>query len=89
MLPALRGRALAHGRDRHGSPVRSARACAALSGWAGMNTHAIRPRLSVAANVLDRRFAPDAPNRVWTGDITYIATAGLAVSGSRDRSVQP
>jgi len=43
----------------------------------------------VAANVLDRRFAPDAPNRVWTGDITYIATAGLAVSGSRDRSVQP
>ena len=34
-----------------------------------------RHSLPVAANVLDRRFAPDAPNRVWTGDITYIATA--------------
>ena len=44
MLPALWGRALAHGRDRHGSPVRSARAGAALSGWADMNTHAVRPR---------------------------------------------
>ncbi len=31
--------------------------------------------LPVAANVLDRRFAPDAPNRVWTAAITYIATA--------------
>jgi len=31
--------------------------------------------LPVAANVLDRHFMPDAPNRVWTGDITYIATA--------------
>ena len=40
MLPALWNRALAHGRDRHGSPVRSARACTALSGWAAMNTHA-------------------------------------------------
>ena len=40
MLPALQGRALAHGRDRHGSPVRSARTGAALSGWAAMNTHA-------------------------------------------------
>ncbi|MCC4114749.1 IS3 family transposase [Aromatoleum toluclasticum] len=34
-----------------------------------------RHSLPVAANVLDRHFAPDAPNRVWTGDITYIATA--------------
>ncbi len=40
MLPALWNRALAHGRDRHGSPVRSARTGAALSGWAAMNTHA-------------------------------------------------
>lgn len=29
----------------------------------------------MAENVLERQFAPDAPNRVWTGDITYIATA--------------
>lgn len=34
-----------------------------------------RHSLPVAANVLDRHFAPDAPNRVWTGDITSIATA--------------
>ena len=29
---------------------------------------------AVAANVLDRRFEPGAPDRVWVGDITYIAT---------------
>lgn len=34
-----------------------------------------RHNLPVAANVLGRDFTPDAPNRVWTGDITYIATA--------------
>ncbi len=34
-----------------------------------------RHNLPVAANVLDRDFTADAPNRVWTGDITYIATA--------------
>ena len=34
-----------------------------------------RHSLPVAPNVLDRHFAPEAPNRVWTGDITYIATA--------------
>jgi len=32
-------------------------------------------RLPVADNVLDRQFVPNAPNGVWTGDITYIATA--------------
>lgn len=32
-------------------------------------------RLPVAENILDRQFAPEAPNRIWTGDITYIATA--------------
>jgi transposase InsO family protein len=31
------------------------------------------PRLPMS--VLDRPFAANAPNRVWTGDITYIATA--------------
>lgn len=31
--------------------------------------------LPVSANVLDRHFSPEAPNQVWTGDITYIATA--------------
>ena len=28
----------------------------------------------VAENVVDRRFEPEAPNRVWTADITYIPT---------------
>lgn len=28
----------------------------------------------VAENVVDRRFDPEAPNRVWTADITYIPT---------------
>jgi putative transposase len=30
--------------------------------------------LPIAPNVLDRRFHADAPNRVWVGDVTYIAT---------------
>lgn len=29
----------------------------------------------MTANVLDRQFSPEAPNRVWVGDIAYIATA--------------
>jgi putative transposase len=28
----------------------------------------------VAGNVLDRQFEPEAPNRAWAADITYIAT---------------
>jgi putative transposase len=31
--------------------------------------------LPIAPNLLDRQFLPEAPNRVWTGDITYIATS--------------
>jgi putative transposase len=31
-------------------------------------------KLSVAANALDRQFAPTAPNRLWAGDITYVWT---------------
>lgn len=30
--------------------------------------------MPVAPNLLERDFTPAAPNRVWTGDITYIAT---------------
>ena len=30
--------------------------------------------LPIAANLLQRDFTAAAPNQVWTGDITYIAT---------------
>ena len=54
-----------------------------------MREHAIRARhkrrfkattdsrhsMPVAPNLLARNFMPDAPNRVWTGDITYIHTS--------------
>uniref|UniRef100_A5WC01 Integrase, catalytic region n=1 Tax=Psychrobacter sp. (strain PRwf-1) TaxID=349106 RepID=A5WC01_PSYWF len=30
----------------------------------------------VHGNVLDRQFAPTAPNQVWTGDVTYIRIKG-------------
>jgi putative transposase len=30
--------------------------------------------MPVADNLLQRNFTPEAPNRVWTGDITYITT---------------
>lgn len=30
--------------------------------------------LPIAENVLAREFSPEAPNRVWSGDITYIST---------------
>ncbi|MEY8174910.1 IS3 family transposase [Burkholderia multivorans] len=41
--------------------------------------YGIKPRyrggpVGVAANVLNRDFAPDAPNKVWVTDITYIRT---------------
>jgi len=40
----------------------------------------------VAENILNRKFRPTAPNRVWAGDITYVATnEGLALSGNRFR----
>jgi transposase InsO family protein len=34
-----------------------------------------RHSMPVAENLLARNFTPEAPNKVWTGDITYIATS--------------
>ena len=39
-----------------------------------MHTTDSRHALPVAANVLARQFNPQAPNRAWVGDITYIRT---------------
>lgn len=33
-----------------------------------------RHNLPVAPDLVQRRFNPDAPNQLWSGDITYIAT---------------
>jgi putative transposase len=33
-----------------------------------------RHNLPVAPDLVQRRFTPDEPNRLWSGDITYIAT---------------
>ena len=72
MIQVLRGLGFAVGRKR----VRR------LMGEAGIKAarrRAFRPRTTdsnhkrpVAANLVDRRFNVDHPNRVWAGDITYL-----------------
>lgn len=46
--------------------------------------------LPIAPNLLERNFTPDAPNQVWTSDITLsVDGRRLVVSGDCDRPVQP
>ena len=42
--------------------------------------------LPIAPNLLDRNFTPEAPNRAWSSDITYIATdeGSLCLTGVID-----
>ena len=40
----------------------------------GYHQHRLRQAAEVGPNLLERNFAVDAPNRVWSGDITYIWT---------------
>jgi putative transposase len=42
--------------------------------------------LPIAPNLLDQRFTVEAPDRVWTGDLTYIATdeGWLYLAGLKD-----
>ncbi len=35
-----------------------------------------RHALPIAPNLLERRFAAPAPNRIWLADLTYIRTGG-------------
>jgi putative transposase len=51
---------------RHGIHARSKRKFVA--------TTDSKHKLPIAQNLLDRNFTPEAPNQVWTSDITYIAT---------------
>ena len=45
---------------------------------------------NVAGNVLDRQFAPSAPNRRWAGDITYVRTTqGWRYLAMSHREVRP
>jgi transposase InsO family protein len=66
------GRTVSRGRverlmRRHGLQAKRARAFKVC-------TTDSRHALPVAPNLLDRNFAPAAPNRVWAADITYIPT---------------
>jgi len=49
-----------------------------------------RHSLPVAPDLVQRRFNPEAPNQLWSGDITYIATdEGWLVPGRCHRPVWP
>ena len=73
MLDELRGRGFRVGKTRverlmreHGIRARHKRRCKA--------TTDSKHSLPVAENLLERNFAPEAPNRAWSADLTYVWT---------------
>ena len=42
--------------------------------------------LPIATNLLQRNFSPQAPNQVWSSDITYIATG--STGGNDDERIR-
>ena len=71
----LQARGVACGRQRAGRLMREGGLVARGPKRKPPTATSQAPLTPVAANVLDRQFAPDAPDRVWTTDITYIPTA--------------
>lgn len=70
---ALKAQGLAVGRQRARTLMRSH---GLRARWRRKFVHTTDSRhaLPVAANVLARQFHPEAPNRAWVGDITYVRT---------------
>ncbi len=70
----LQARGVACGRQRAGRLMREAGLVARGPKRKPPTSTPQAPLTPVAENVLDRQFAPDGPDRVWTADITYIPT---------------
>ncbi len=70
----LQARGVACGRQRAGRLMREGGLVARGPKRRPPTATPSTPLTPVAGKVLDRQFAPDAPDRVWTADITYIPT---------------
>jgi transposase InsO family protein len=69
----LRAQGICSGKNRVARLMREHGICARRKRTRRLTTHS-RHRLPVAPNLLNQQFTTDAPNRVWTSDITYIRT---------------
>lgn len=71
---ALRARGKKTGRGRVERLMRAHRVCGLVARPRRVRTTDSRHAFPVAPNLLGRKFAADAPNRVWLADLTYIPT---------------